>query len=474
MTLGDLTDFLLPDMGDPLQLGSLLTIVLLLVYTVTMTHRAARPASWEKKWNGGTPDKKDDDLDIEHGSVTDLWNAVATSHEKLAEIMPGLLLVVGLLGTFIGLGMALNNASHLLGQSNAITANSMDDLMHLLNNLGNKFKTSTWGITGFIILKAWSVVTRFDEKRLTWVIGKVKGELEDRKQEQQQAEKNKQDLLFSQFAAMSGGIIAAIASLERKFDEDSAHAKRQDAANALLREICEATAKAGSEMEVFTTGTKKIVQQMADAGKQMAAGSGKVSDAAEGLKQVVDEFGNEFKEVLAGVRDDLGSAIVKMSKESADTLKKGSDELSKATDNISRALDTLSRNVEGTLQQVKDTTEQSLGIQKKIQIEFMVQSQQVMESIEQSNSEQKLTRDSIASGLKSVADTRQHMSKAATALHDVAPLLIERLENVISFKESFQQTNKQLNKTNDTMQSGIEQLTELLEKVVSQPPQSAR
>lgn len=462
MTLNEFTGFLLPDIKDPVQVFFLSIILLLLIYTVATTHRAARPASWEKKWNGGTPDKKDDDLDIEHGSVTDLWHAVATSHEKLAEIMPGLLLVVGLLGTFIGLGMALNNASQLLGQSHAITANSMDDLMHLLNNLGNKFKTSSWGITGFIILKVWSEVTRFDEKRLKWVIDKVKVELEERKKEQQRAEKNKQELLFSQFAAMSGGIVAALAPIEKNLNENSPLAKRQETTNSLLSEICKATVKTGSEMESFTTGTSKIVQQMANAGSQMAQGSEKVSTAAEGLKQVVDEFGKEFKEVLSSVRDELGSAIVKMSKESAETLKKGSDELSKATGNISIALDTLSRNVEGTLQQVRDTTEQSLGIQKKMQVEFMIQSQQVMESIEQSTNEQKVTREAIASGLKSVADTRQHMSKAANALSEFSPPFVKCLVEIASLKDPLHQVAEGLRETNEAIQNNTKEISTTL------------
>lgn len=125
----------------------------MMLVTISATHWYARDASWAKKWNNGTLDDLNDDLDIDHGSVTDLWHAVETSPEKLAEIMPGLLLVVGLLGTFLGLGLALNHASNILGQSNALSAagaaDSMQQLTGMMHGLGTKFKTSTWGITGF-------------------------------------------------------------------------------------------------------------------------------------------------------------------------------------------------------------------------------------------------------------------------------------------------------------------------------------
>lgn len=446
MTLNELTEFLLPELSDPLQLGALLTISLLLCYTIIMTHRAARPASWEKKWDGGTPDNKEDDLDIEHGSITDLWHAVATSHEKLAEIMPGLLLVVGLLGTFIGLGMALNNASHLLGQSEAITANSMDDLMQLLNNLGNKFKTSTWGIAGFIILKAWSETTRFDEKRLTWVIGKVKSEIESRKNEKLAAENHKLELLFSQLSKFSGNITSAIGSLEKKFDNDSTHTKRQEQTNSLLRDICAATTKTGNQMTAFTAGTQDIVQQMADAGIKMASGSTQVSDAAEGLKHVVNEFSQEFKQVLTEVRVDLGRAIECMSKEASETLKTGSEELSKATGSISAALQSQSESVKKILNGVQETTLQSFKEQKLIQTEFLTSIEQIMESTEEFNQELKATRSKITTGLKSVSNTRQLLSEAIKPLKNTIPQIVDRLREISSLNVPLKEATTQLQK----------------------------
>lgn len=166
MITQEIVDFLLPDFADPIQVAFMCILLVMISSTIISTQLVAKPSSWEKKWNKGTPDDDSDDLDIEHGSVTDLWHAVATAPEKVADIMPGMLLVVGLLGTFLGLGMALNHASNILGQPDAMNASSaassMHDLLGLLQGLGTKFKTSTWGICGFVLLKITSELTRFD------------------------------------------------------------------------------------------------------------------------------------------------------------------------------------------------------------------------------------------------------------------------------------------------------------------------
>ena len=214
MITQEIVDFLLPDFADPIQVAFMCILLLMISSTIISTQLVAKPSSWEKKWNKGTPDDDSDDLDIEHGSVTDLWHAVATAPEKVADIMPGMLLVVGLLGTFLGLGMALNHASNILGQPDAMNASSaassMHDLLGLLQGLGTKFKTSTWGICGFVLLKITSELTRFDEKRLAWVINKVKKQINQRKQHCFDTEERKQQQLFDQMQHITNGVADAL------------------------------------------------------------------------------------------------------------------------------------------------------------------------------------------------------------------------------------------------------------------------
>ena len=156
----DILNFLRPEFSDLLQasfFGVMLTMLLLTVISVSIT---ASARAWEKKWNHASNSKSGVSQGIEQGGVTDLFHIVATRPEKLAEVMPGMLLIVGLLGTFIGLGLALDKASSILGASNAMdaagAADGLQNMLGMLKGLGTKFKTSTWGIAGFILMKVWS------------------------------------------------------------------------------------------------------------------------------------------------------------------------------------------------------------------------------------------------------------------------------------------------------------------------------
>lgn len=450
----ELMHFLLPKFDDPLQVGFLVIICVMMAYTIGGVHWVARPASWEKKWNRGVPGRSDDGLDIEHGSVTDLWHAVATSSEKLAEIMPGMLLVVGLLGTFLGLGMALDHASSILGQSNAV-ADSMGDLLGLLKGLGTKFKTSTWGIMGFVLLKIWSEATRFEEKRLIWVIEKVKSELDRRARERRSANAAAQHELFQQIALVSGqiveGVSAAIGQASRNQQQTlnevnetlkRSHGEiREGLAKAnervlkglhrvheALNEIHISQQSSSEALTSFTKGIQRIVGQMASAANGMVEGAEKVSTGAQGLQHVVEDFGSQFRLVLDNVRHDLGRAIDTMSQRSSETMKEGSEKLECATREISIALGALSESVNGTMGKVEYSINEALEIQKKSSYEFTASAETLNRQIEETTLSTKQLGESIKSGLASVADAGRHMRSIGKSLGDQVPIL-DRIAN---------------------------------------------
>ncbi len=171
MNFQEILTFLLPS-ADPLQLLFAGLIGILSLVTVIALKRGAREQSWERKWNGGGQD----DLDVEHGSVNEISAAVASPGEKMIEFMPGILLILGLLGTFLGLGIALNKASTILVEANAGGGmdNAMTNLMGMMEGLGTKFKTSTWGILAFLLLKAYAASNGYEERRLRWCVGQMK------------------------------------------------------------------------------------------------------------------------------------------------------------------------------------------------------------------------------------------------------------------------------------------------------------
>ncbi|MGJ7515475.1 hypothetical protein ACSFE6_14240 [Pseudomonas baetica] len=186
----ELMSFLLPQ-PDMLQMGFFVFIWSITILTALAVTLQAKPKGWEKKWRGGNLESSA--LQADHGSVHDLSETVATTAEKIASIMPGMLLVVGLLGTFLGLGMALDHASTILQKSGNASVGAMggamQDLTAMMQGLGTKFKTSTWGIMAFILLKVWDLLLGYESRRMAWCITKVKDQLERSREQQEAASK---------------------------------------------------------------------------------------------------------------------------------------------------------------------------------------------------------------------------------------------------------------------------------------------
>lgn len=170
----------------------------LFAYTIIQVYRTAKPENWENNWFGGNKNSQSKKLDAEHGSVMEISEAVATPAEKLADIMPGMILIIGLLGTFLGLGLALDKASSILNDANALSdmGSSMSSLMDMMKDLGTKFKTSTWGLLAFILLKVILSKNGYEERRLRWSIEKVKSELDLIRDQKLQEERNNNNKLL--------------------------------------------------------------------------------------------------------------------------------------------------------------------------------------------------------------------------------------------------------------------------------------
>lgn len=211
----DVANFLLPQI-DAIQITFGLLIFGPLLLTIFMVRRDATPARWESHWNGSTQNDNSDDLDAGHGSVTDICHVVATKAEQMAEIMPGILLIIGLLGTFLGLGLALNKASTILvgANSGAGMDDAMVNLMGMMQGLGTKFKTSTWGILAFLALKSWSAANGYEERRLRWCIKRMKLDIDSAKQAEQSHAQTIHSQLLQGLQSVSAGICS---SLEKSF-----------------------------------------------------------------------------------------------------------------------------------------------------------------------------------------------------------------------------------------------------------------
>ncbi|WAP63105.1 MULTISPECIES: hypothetical protein [Pseudomonas] len=215
MNFQEILTFLLPS-ADLLQLLFAGLIGILSLVTVIALKRGAREQSWERKWNGGGQD----DLDVEHGSVNEISAAVASPGEKMVEFMPGILLILGLLGTFLGLGIALNKASTILVEANAGGGmdNAMTNLMGMMEGLGTKFKTSTWGILAFLLLKAYAASNGYEERRLRWCVGQMKRAFDSSRLQRQGERQQAQTTLLETLSRLDQNLAAQNESQRQLLD----------------------------------------------------------------------------------------------------------------------------------------------------------------------------------------------------------------------------------------------------------------
>lgn len=153
-----------------LQISFAAVFLVAMLVTPLKVARFARAEHWERRRLAIEQRSGQEGV---HVSADELSAAVATPAERWADILPSLLLVFGLLGTFIGLGLALTEAASVLGGGN----DALGGLTPIMDSLGSKFKTSTWGIFAFLTLKIWFMARPYEEERMIWAGNVIKSRL---------------------------------------------------------------------------------------------------------------------------------------------------------------------------------------------------------------------------------------------------------------------------------------------------------
>jgi hypothetical protein len=354
--------FLYPHFTDPLLAWLFFFIIIFVaVSTALSVKQFATIKSWEKNWNNGRDDQSES-IDVDYVTLADISHSVETKSEKIAEIIPGVLLIIGLLGTFMGLGIALDSASSILNSTAQGGVNqAMGELTHVLAGLGTKFKTSTWGILAFLIFKFWHSRSGFEEKRLAWCISRISKELAKRKtaenniqaaRDQKTAQlsqqhleahlqaiklmgdsvcttlkmmnesdvdrhnnlliqqKNQNEILIKSIDDLKEGsqnsgnsISTAIKIMqESNFDRHNDHLEQQRKQHEILIEelasLNEESKKSGILFKNFVDGHKETANHLSNAAETMGG-------AAEKLNTGVGSFKSEVSELMTSLKDDL-------------------------------------------------------------------------------------------------------------------------------------------------------------------------
>lgn len=176
--------------GDLVQWLFAFVMVGLSGWSIWAVKKYGTEKEWEKNWTNSAANI-DDDIDSEQGSVVELCSVVATKHERFAEYLPGMLLTLGLLGTFIGLATSINEAANIMSKGSDTMADisvvsqhlssTLSDMKAMMDGMGTQFKTSIWGIVCYLLIKFVYSRMGFESRRMRWTIIRMNNE-QDRKE----------------------------------------------------------------------------------------------------------------------------------------------------------------------------------------------------------------------------------------------------------------------------------------------------
>ncbi|MFJ1254262.1 hypothetical protein [Cupriavidus sp. CuC1] len=467
MSVLDVLRFLSP--GAELVQGLIGALMLLMFASTSYgVWRNAQPHTWLGNWenrNGGGTDA----AEVPPVSLAEMSDVVASRAEKAIEVMPGVLLILGLLGTFLGLGIALNDASAMLSKpqpDSAAMAGTMQGLTHMMEGLGTKFRTSAWGIIFFLLMKTVGTFTRHDERRLDWCSAKLNEILQRARQASSERDSRMHDSLIQALESIGKQLASAISVQTAELQVPlqavakattgtvTAIAEIRDSAVAQLasaKEMQLTVTKTQEAMEHFVQANDANIQAMSEAGEKMAAGAVKVAASAEALCKGVDTFEKGIGEVVVGLKRDLSQNIGDMNDSFQENLRSMAEELKSTTANISSAVDALKGSVSQTMGKIEQTMAKATAQQNGAIGEFTEISTTLQTVVMTMQGTIDKVATNIQMGLKAVSESGLRM----TSLEKRFDGLIEQCNGMI------EQCNSMIAISKKAVNSGADQAKDL-------------
>ena len=258
----------------------------------------------------------------------------SSAKEQAVLILPSISLVVGLLGTFIAISLALSDANAILGKA---TAESIDEsvsgLTNLVETMGFSFKTSIYGIIGFIIMRLCNL--KMEGLRLRWIVK-----------------------------------INLIETINRKNKEEN---KRKERHDKIITTLQEGFGSMASIMENSMTKLGTASTDMSSAATELTKSASSVSTSINGFERTVSttlgemktKFNESIKESsgkIAASSATISEGVVKMT----DVSKAGYETIGNCITKISGLVSTAEQSLEDSKQAIIDNKLRMEALQKNI------------------------------------------------------------------------------------------------------------
>lgn len=351
MTIGDVLSFLRPD-GEVSEVAGFVIVVLTGI-GVALCHRTRRDLTQRPV----VPDA------YAATSPSDFESDLSSASTRFAEALPSIVILVGLIFTFAGLGTAIHEAAR------QGAGGDPNQLLRVLEPLGYKFQTSVWAILGSLVVRAF--VSR-------WIVAPRAALASKLYRSYVQRERERQDQT----------VLSAVKSLADAWRELSVEASERETTRHT--EVTRALAPIG-QFAVIANALNGVANTQANAATELKASASGLGTAVNNLARdqskahkemtaAIDTMKTEVGKVLSNVGKDFGDIVgqIKMAVDDLDT------SLDKRLNALGELLGLMREDSSNTAELWERTLRDSDDSLRKTQDDFLAKLKDALRGIENS------------------------------------------------------------------------------------------
>ena len=328
-SFGEAILYLLPNLQTPQPLEWIFLVILSIIYY--RGYQAYK--AYEQKMND--PDWLDQHLQEESESVrgltstyrktmnaysvfsvSELMQYVKPKEEYIISRTPGSLVLVGLVGTFYGIGLSVSGLSDFLAGE---MSSQIDQMKETLNLIGLQFKSSIWGITASIIYRRHANTSSITRQKLLNSVSKISGA---------------QESWFQQLVDPINQVVLEIGSLEK-------------ASERMSRVTADLSKKLGEEIQRFTLSSTSFSETTVTFGRDvktvMKTVDNSIREANKNLLNSVKDLNKAVNDSFAQLNTGVSSTLITVQ----NSMVGASDRLQSEIQNLSQRVNDQLKAVEG-------------------------------------------------------------------------------------------------------------------------------
>ena len=330
--------------------------------------------------------------------------SIASRHpvwDHIVDNAPGFALVLGLLGTFLGIGLAIQGAGHILADLNTNASDATDirktigNLSPMLAEIGLKFKSSAWGIITHIFLRVAIPAFGIEEKRLHEIFKELESDYDD--EEKQKAER--WAMIESVEALLSGALFAKSAeegSLAKLLVEQNSYLNKmttsqKNVESMLSESLFARDAQEGSLAKLLVEQNEHL-SDIATAQKDFGKLVKSLGTSVSGFEKTVGEFQQTVREFQVGVKKSMSDmqisvqqtskglqdAVESMKTEVRETFGRFEHEVSSTLGKVGDDIRSSSLSIKEAVDSLQSSVAENLKTVGKVTSDLSVHSQQMV------------------------------------------------------------------------------------------------